>query len=198
LGGGPPGGGGTWVLPGLYRGLLPALVGVVPTALVYMPTYEFSKVALRDTSFSPLAGCITGCVCACVRVPISVIKSRVQLQLYDRPMAALRGAISGAEGIRGLYSGFRATLVLDVTYAAVQFALLERIRLVADRLVDGRPLTAVEDSGVGFTVGLLTATLTEPLDLVRTRIMTQRRDGQSESLGWLLRGSGTHSSVPLV
>ena len=27
---------------------------------------------------------------ACVRVPISVVKARVQLQLYDGPLAALR------------------------------------------------------------------------------------------------------------
>ena len=44
----------------LYRGLLPTVVGVVPTALVYMPTYELSKAWLSDTHFEPLAGCITG------------------------------------------------------------------------------------------------------------------------------------------
>ena len=83
----------------LYRGLLPVLVGVVPTALVYMPTYEYSKAAFSGSPLASFAGCITGCVCACVRVPISVVKSRVQLQLYDSPLAALRGAVSDDQSI---------------------------------------------------------------------------------------------------
>lgn len=165
----------------LYRGLAPALVGVLPNALVYMPTYEFSKQALASTSFAPLSGAITGCVCACVRVPVSVIKSRVQLQLYDTPLAALRATISGPAGYRGLYAGLGATLVHDISYATVQFALLEQLRLAADGWVGGRPLTAAEDGAVGFTVGLCTAAVTEPLDLVRTRLMAQKQPHQASA-----------------
>ena len=163
----------------LYRGLAPALVGVLPNALVYMPTYEFSKQALAGTSFAPLSGAITGCVCACVRVPVSVVKSRVQLQLYDTPLAALRAAVSGPAGLGGLYAGFGATLVHDIAYATIQFALLEQLRLLADGLVGGRPLTTAEDGAVGFTVGLCTAAVTEPLDLVRTRLMAQKPPQQA-------------------
>ena len=100
----------------LYRGLLPSLLGALPMSLVYMPTYELSKQALAQTPAAPLAGVVTGAVpaslpgprpptpppaqalssrpvaqvTACVRVPISVVKARVQLQLYDGPLAALR------------------------------------------------------------------------------------------------------------
>eukprot|EP01044_Picomonas_judraskeda_P025648 COSAG03_NODE_7509_length_907_cov_3.058168_1_plen_61_part_10 len=41
--------------------------------------YELSKVALTGTPFAPMAGSITGCACAVVRVPIAVVKSRVSL-----------------------------------------------------------------------------------------------------------------------
>ena len=78
---------------------------------------------------------------------MSVIKSRVQLQIYDRPAAAvsclaecgcehqhlhfvqLWGTLQ-ADGIRGLYVGLRATMVLDVVYAGVQFAILEQARRI--------------------------------------------------------------------
>ena len=177
----------------LYRGLAPALAGVVPMALVYMPTYELSKLALAGTPFSGLSGVITGCVCACVRVPISVVKSRVQLQLYDGPLAALRSTV-GRHGVRGLYAGFGATLVHDVSYAAVQFALMEQLRLVADRMVGGRALTASEDAAVGFWVGLLTATVAQPLDLVRTRIMVQNAQ-QAAAFGYRGVRHGLASAV---
>lgn len=160
-------------LPSLFRGLAPALIGVVPNALVYMPTYELSKTALAGTPFAPLAGCITGCACAVVRVPISVVKSRVQLQIYDSPLEALLASTSGPNGVRGLYAGWGATLVLDVSYATIQFTLLEQARVAADYIVGGRVLTAAEDGIVGFFVGLCTGTLTAPLDLVRTRLMAQ-------------------------
>ena len=54
------------------------MIGVVPSALVYMPTYEFARHALRGTPFAPFAGCVTGVVSACVRVPTSVLKVRAR------------------------------------------------------------------------------------------------------------------------
>lgn len=67
----------------LYRGLTPQLVGVVPIALVYMPSYEVASGALKGTPLqsTPIAGVLTGVASAVVRVPVSVIKSRIQLGL---------------------------------------------------------------------------------------------------------------------
>jgi len=59
----------------LYRGLGPSVIGAVPTAAVYMPTYEASKLALAGTPFAPAAGVVTGIVSAAVRVPTSVRKT---------------------------------------------------------------------------------------------------------------------------
>ncbi|EOD27589.1 hypothetical protein EMIHUDRAFT_457130 [Emiliania huxleyi CCMP1516] len=87
----------------LYRGLTPQLVGVVPIALVYMPSYEVASGALKGTPLqsTPIAGVLTGVASAVVRVPVSVIKE----------------GQSPAAG--GLYAGLRATVVLDTSYAAL-------------------------------------------------------------------------------
>eukprot|EP00966_Prymnesium_polylepis_P261023 6029356-Prymnesium_polylepis.1 len=42
-------------------------------------------------------------------------------------------------------------------------------------LSGGRPFTAREDACIGFLVGALTAIATEPIDVVRTRLQTQKR-----------------------
>eukprot|EP00967_Tisochrysis_lutea_P054838 scaffold68728_cov32-Tisochrysis_lutea.AAC.3 len=70
----------------LYKGLGTQLVGVVPTSLVYMPTYELvtqlvrsleqGGIAERSLPASQLASIATGIVSSCVRVPISVVKVR--------------------------------------------------------------------------------------------------------------------------
>jgi len=69
----------------LYKGIGTQLVGVVPTSLVYMPTYELVTELMRSldaTHFSgagrlpasQIASVATGVVSSCVRVPISVVK----------------------------------------------------------------------------------------------------------------------------
>ena len=83
----------------LYRGLSTSLIGAVPMSLVYMPTYELVSAALKSAKASglamglpasQLASVATGVACATVRVPVSMIKSRVQLGLAATPWMALR------------------------------------------------------------------------------------------------------------
>ena len=62
--------------------------------------------------------------CSLVRVPLSVAKSRVQLGLAPSAGAALRQAYATG-GAAALYTGFGATLALDVAVAVVQFTALD-------------------------------------------------------------------------
>lgn len=152
----------------LYAGLIPSLLAVVPTAVVYMPTYEMASSALTGSVASqfvaPLAGLATGIACATVRVPASVLKSRVQLGLAPSAMIALRRAIKSG-GVLDLYAGFTATLALDVCTAVVQFTALDIGRRT--------PLLASSNAALGFVASALATTFTEPLDVVRTRIMAR-------------------------
>lgn len=165
----------------LYRGLATSLLGAVPMSLVYMPTYELVSTALKAAKAGSLpwlpasqfASVATGVVCASVRVPVSMIKSRVQLGLAATPRDALTGALRN--GIAGLYVGLSATVGLDITYALVQFTALEYFRALGLLLTGAVKLTAAQSALVGFLTGAVTAIATEPLDVVRTRLQTQRR-----------------------
>lgn len=100
----------------LYRGFGASVVGAVPTSLVYMPTYEAAKACFAGTPLAPMSGVATGIVSACVRVPTSVVKAQLQLGLHDSATGAVRSIVRES-GPKGLYVGFRATVVLDVFYA---------------------------------------------------------------------------------
>eukprot|EP00419_Tripos_fusus_P036711 CAMPEP_0172763518 /NCGR_PEP_ID=MMETSP1074-20121228/175490_1 /TAXON_ID=2916 /ORGANISM="Ceratium fusus, Strain PA161109" /LENGTH=131 /DNA_ID=CAMNT_0013598115 /DNA_START=26 /DNA_END=418 /DNA_ORIENTATION=+ len=86
----------------LYRGLSASLVGAAPLSLVYMPTYELCTHTLKSIKsdscgirvpVSQLASVATGVVCAAVRVPMSVIKSRVQIGVSRTPLEAAASAL---------------------------------------------------------------------------------------------------------
>lgn len=163
----------------LYRGLAPSLAAVVPTAIVYMPTYEAASALLTAASavpavaVAPLAGVMTGMACAAVRVPASVLKSRVQLGLAPDAWTAFKTALKSG-GPRALYVGFSATVALDVAVAVVQFSALDF----------GRRHTGLNSAQLGFVASALATVATEPLDVVRTRIMAQlRREEGSKAKG---------------
>ena len=184
----------TTAVRSLFRGVGPQLLGVVPIALVYMPTYEYTKSAARGTALerTPVAPVATGLASAVVHSPVSLIKSRMQLGLHSSVLSAARHA--SAHGASGLFVGLRATAVHDVCYAIAQFTCLEQLRRLALALRapsdssaqprDPSQLSAGDNAAIGFATGVLAAVLTEPLDVIKTRLMTQRAGRGEGSFGY--------------
>ncbi|KAA8495506.1 putative S-adenosylmethionine carrier 2, chloroplastic [Porphyridium purpureum] len=120
-------------IAGLYRGIFGALVGVLPYSLCYMPTYEALKRELgMNENLSPflrqvIAGAGAGLVGSVVRVPIEMVKKRVQVGIYDNFFQSFR-RIFLEGGIMAFYGGYGSALVYDVPYNAIQFAVLENIK----------------------------------------------------------------------
>lgn len=82
-----------------------------------------------------------------------------------------------------LYSGYRATIVRDLPFSAIQFALYEQFRRFAldamktpDLGIGLEVLTAVSAGGIAGVV-------TCPLDVVKTRIQTQITPDSHEHSG---------------
>jgi Mitochondrial carrier protein len=119
-----------------------------------------------------------------VYVPSEVLKTRLQLQgRYNNPFFysgynyrstwdAAR-TIARTEGFSALYSGYKATIVRDLPFSALQFAFYEQERRFAMRW------TGTPDIGLGLEVltaasaGAAAGVLTCPLDVVKTRMQTQ-------------------------
>uniref|UniRef100_A0A7S1TXY9 ADP,ATP carrier protein n=1 Tax=Phaeomonas parva TaxID=124430 RepID=A0A7S1TXY9_9STRA len=191
-------------LRSLFAGLTPSLLGVVPVSMVYMPTYELSKAYMRDTALegTPAPAVLTGTASAIVRVPVTVLKARLQLKLHKDLWSAVTEATTQKRGLRGLYVGLNAVLVLDVIYAAVQFACIERMRAAAYRYQFGRspPREGAENAlgtgtnaAIGFATGMITSLVTEPIDVIKTRLMAQRTasgSGPTEGAYFGYRGVG--------
>lgn len=75
-------------------------------------------------------------------------------------------------GFFGLYQGYRSSLLLDCSFAALQFAMYEQLKVFGGSVV-GRPLHDQENLMTGAVAGALAGMLTNPLDVIVARLQTQ-------------------------
>ena len=179
------------VFRGLYGGYLPAALGSFPATLTFFVTYEstkrlfINKWGVPDSLAYFTSGLLGDLASSFIYVPSEVLKTRLQLQgRHNNPysvsgynykgMTDAYKTIARVEGYGALFYGYKATLIRDLPFSALQFAFYEKFHLMAQNFVG-----AGNDMGVGLELltggiaGGLAGAFTTPLDVVKTRIQTQ-------------------------
>ncbi|CAL9130066.1 unnamed protein product [Musa textilis] len=163
---------------GLYSGLAGNLAGVLPASAIFVGIYEPTKQKLLKvfpknlSAFAPLAaGAIGGVAASLIRVPTEVVKQRMQTGQFTSAPNAVR-LIVAKEGIRGLYAGYSSFLLRDLPFDAIQFCIYEQLR-IGYKIAAQRELSDPENAIIGACAGALTAAVTTPLDVLKTRLMVQ-------------------------
>ncbi|EEP80397.1 solute carrier family 25 [Uncinocarpus reesii 1704] len=143
-----------------------------------------------------------GEVAACaVRVPTEVIKQRAQAGLFGgSTLLALKDILSlrhanlpgGGRGswtlvLRELYRGTAITISREIPFTILQFTMWERMKetyaLWRRQSNPSAPVSATSSAFFGSIAGAISAGLTTPLDVVKTRVMLARRGGDSDGGG---------------
>nr|XP_033339099.1 S-adenosylmethionine mitochondrial carrier protein-like [Megalopta genalis]XP_033339100.1 S-adenosylmethionine mitochondrial carrier protein-like [Megalopta genalis]XP_033339101.1 S-adenosylmethionine mitochondrial carrier protein-like [Megalopta genalis]XP_033339102.1 S-adenosylmethionine mitochondrial carrier protein-like [Megalopta genalis]XP_033339103.1 S-adenosylmethionine mitochondrial carrier protein-like [Megalopta genalis]XP_033339104.1 S-adenosylmethionine mitochondrial carrier pr len=166
---------------GLYKGILPVIIGSAPTASLFFVTYEAIKniaqckvpekyhslVHMSAASLSEMVACV-------IRVPIEVVKQRKQALVLNK----------GDLNLRLLYRGYWSTVFRDMPFSLIQFPLWEFFKKVysSDR---GRDIFPVESAICGAIAGGISAAITTPLDVIKTRIMLAHKSTNSSDLKML-------------
>ncbi|KAK6346887.1 hypothetical protein TWF696_006990 [Orbilia brochopaga] len=121
-----------------------------------------------------------------VYVPSEVLKTRLQLQgRYNNPFFQsgynYRNTFDAArtivrtEGWNAMFYGYKATLMRDLPFSALQFAFWEQFQKWAKASCSGSDIGLGLEILTGGAAGGLAGTITTPLDVVKTRIQTQVR-----------------------
>lgn len=172
---------------GLYAGVWGNLVGVAPSSAIFMAVYEPIKqrvqgaVAEDKQYLGPvLAGMAAGTASSLTRVPTEVIKQRLQTGEFKGAITAIR-TILGREGLRGLYAGYGAFMLRDLPFDAIEFVTYEQLKRAYSFSVK-RELHPAETSVIGAFAGGFTGVITTPLDVLKTRLMTQGASGRYKNL----------------
>ncbi|CAI5480062.1 unnamed protein product [Closterium sp. Yama58-4] len=172
---------------GLYSGLSGNLIGVLPASAIFIGVYEPVKAFLLNALPENIsvaahlaAGAAGGTAASLVRVPTEVVKQRMQTGQFPTAVNAVKTILS-KEGVRGLYAGYGSFLLRDLPFDAIQFAIYEQLKIQLKKTLK-RDLKDPEMAVVGAVSGAITGAVTTPLDVIKTRLMTQGTSGQYKGI----------------
>ncbi|XP_049886743.1 calcium-binding mitochondrial carrier protein Aralar1-like isoform X2 [Pectinophora gossypiella] len=169
---------------GLYRGLVPQLIGVAPEKAIKLTMNDLVRDKLSDSkgNISILGEVIAGACAGGSQVvftnPLEIVKIRLQVA----------GEIAGASKVRawsvvkdlglfGLYKGAKACLLRDVPFSAIYFPAYAHVKAkFADENGYNHPLTLLVS---GAIAGIPAASLVTPADVIKTRLQVVARSGQT-------------------
>ncbi|UJR23324.1 hypothetical protein I4U23_026338 [Adineta vaga] len=173
---------------GLYRGLIPQLVGVAPEKAIKLTVNDFirDRLTLVDGTIPLWAEVVAGACAGASQVtftnPLEIVKIRLQvageLQSVRRPAAT---EVVRELGLRGLYKGARACFLRDIPFSAIYFpAYAHTKKRFADEHGYNDPKSLFIS---GLLAGIPAAGLCTPADVVKTRLQVQARKGQTKYNG---------------
>ncbi|CAO3654045.1 unnamed protein product [Mucor hiemalis] len=179
------------VLRGLYSGITPAMLGSVPGTALYFGIYEFTKRNLTANSVPEVvahlaAGSLGDLAASVVYVPSEVLKQECNFK--GDTTTLILGTWHAAQtivkydGYGALFHGFRATILRDVPYSALQFAFYEQFKKFAKKENNGEQLPLGIDLLTGSLAGGIAGAVTTPLDVVKTLLQTQPTDASSKKI----------------
>ncbi|KAF9355532.1 hypothetical protein BGX26_006438 [Mortierella sp. AD094] len=175
---------------GLYRGIIPNLIGITPEKAIKLAVNDFSREYWAEQThvtedklaiqYGMLAGATAGFCQVIATNPMEIVKIQMQVagsqKLAPGEQRPTAMGIVRSLGLRGLYRGTPATLLRDVPFSIMFFPLNSFLKLQgADS--DGKTSFSVV-LGAGLVSGVVAASAVTPADVIKTRLQVARKPGE--------------------
>jgi solute carrier family 25 aspartate/glutamate transporter 12/13 len=159
---------------GLYRGLRPNLIGVMPEKSLKLTVNDVCREAFTASNGpgggirlhqEMISGATAGFVQVAATNPMEIVKLRLQLQGEAGGVKASALEVARGLGLRGLYKGIAATWLRDVPFSIVFFPLFANLKMAFDGSNSMFGLFCA-----GALAGSSAAGVVTPCDVVKTRL----------------------------
>jgi len=168
----------------LWSGLSPTLVLAIPTTMIYFTTYEQLKCMMNSryvkyqelkgiivsekaddapSWISMFAGGLSRTWAVSLVNPLELVRTKMQSQKMklNQVQSCIKDLVK-TRGVRGLWSGYTATLLRDVPFSALYWPLYEHTKLLFG--YDSFFVNFVS----GAVAGSVASTVTLPFDVIKT------------------------------
>eukprot|EP01080_Neovahlkampfia_damariscottae_P007218 gene7218-11534_t len=159
----------------LWRGLTPALMMQLPSTVFYYTLYdktkiEFSKNEYTRNEFVPLfSGIIARSITTSITSPFDFIKTQIQSSTKNTSIKEIISTTIKENGLRSIWKGMSPTLLRDVPFSGLYWYLYEKNKLrIQNQSMNLNPFIINFLSGASS--GMISAIVTNPIDVVKTRI----------------------------
>ena len=178
-------------LTGLYRGLVPQLLGVAPEKAIKLTMNDLARDKLRHFNDGQLpvwaemvAGGCGGASQVMFTNPLEIVKIRLQVagEIASGSKVSAWGVVKEL-GFFGLYKGSRACFLRDIPFSMIYFPAYAHLKpAFADEQGYNSPLSLLT---AGAIAGMPAASLVTPADVIKTRLQVVARAGQTTYSGVL-------------
>ncbi|KAL5560377.1 hypothetical protein UlMin_036588 [Ulmus minor] len=179
---------------GFYSGVSAVIVGSTASSAVYFGTCEFGKSILSkieqypNVLIPPTAGAMGNIVSSAIMVPKELITQRMQAGAKGRSWQVLLRILE-KDGVLGLYAGYSATLLRNLPAGVLSYSSFEYLKAAVLRRTKQAHMEPIQSVFCGALAGAISASLTTPLDVVKTRLMTQvHGDGVNKAAAVMYSG----------
>eukprot|EP00744_Colponema_vietnamica_P019599 GILI01027760.1.p1 GENE.GILI01027760.1~~GILI01027760.1.p1 ORF type:complete len:329 (-),score=45.87 GILI01027760.1:27-1013(-) len=180
---------------GLYSGLGPTLLGLIPNWAVYFTSYSWLKSYISNlTGSDPVtnhwvhisSSMGAGCITAGATNPIWVVKVRMQTQStlmhpdhhYTGIIDCFR-RIKREEGMKGFYRGLGPSLI-GVSHVMIQFPMYEKIKNTFEKS-SGQSATITQMVVASAVSKAIASSITYPHEVLRSRFQQHPNVSISDS-----------------
>ena len=160
---------------GLYRGLLPTLIGSIPKAGIRFGLNAQFKEILRDKKtgkLSPAGSFVSGMGAGVseaiiIVAPVETIKTKC----IDMNKSFLDGmkTILAKDGIKGIYQGAGATALKQGSNQGLRFLWFDKYKLIVTNEGE-KPMTPLLSLFGGMSAGCFSTLGNNPFDVVKTQM----------------------------
>ncbi|XP_014191082.1 calcium-binding mitochondrial carrier protein Aralar2 [Haplochromis burtoni] len=173
---------------GLYRGLVPQLLGVAPEKAIKLTVNDFVRGKTRQKDGTvPLAAEILAGGCAggsqvIFTNPLEIVKIHLQVagEITTGPRVSALSVIRDL-GFFGLYKGSKVCFLRDIPFSAIYFPCYAHTKAYLTE-EDGR-IGPARMLFAGALAGMPAASLVTPADVIKTRLQVAARAGQTTYSG---------------